>query len=112
MKLGAAFHLHTDTHIWVVAHESDAGIVIFNFSSWRSWNDHSCVIKPAEYVELKHDSIIVYEGGELVEGDSIQSLEQHGIRDVVQSVSEQVLAKIALGAKRSEQIPGKLKKLF
>jgi hypothetical protein len=53
--------------------------------------------------------------GEFVQGNSIQNLEQNGIRrhySQPASVSQEVLQKIAARAKVSTQTPGKIKKLF
>jgi hypothetical protein len=84
VKLGDAFRLQSYRdrlpHIWVVAYEANNTIVIFNFSPWASWKDHSCRIERAEYSELTDTSIIMYELGQVYEGiDKIKKLEDYGV---------------------------------
>jgi len=115
VKLGDAFLLNTvtsDDHVWFVAYQSDSAIVIFNFTSWSINKDHSCVVKPQEYSELKHASTVEYRHGELVEGDSIKILEEYGIRKFVAPVPAPTLVKIAEGAIRSDFTAQKIKRLF
>jgi hypothetical protein len=87
VKLGNAFRLNSvtsDNHIWVAAYVSNDTVVIFNFTSWQLKKDHSCVVKPREYPELKHDSVIAYMHGTLLKGQQIQTLESYGIREYLE----------------------------
>lgn len=98
MELGQAFLQNTftrDNHIWVVAYKSDTSVVIFNFTSYGIDKDHSCLVTPAEYSELHHDSIIAYGGGRLIEGEKIAVFENVFIRSVLSPVSSTVLSNIA-----------------
>jgi hypothetical protein len=77
---------------------SDDTVVIFNFTFWAVRKDHSCVVKPQEYLELKHDSVIAYIYGALLGRPQVTALEQYGIREYVSSVPLPVLEKIKRGA--------------
>jgi hypothetical protein len=114
VRLGEAFYFYSfrDEHIWVVAHECPSCVIIFNFSSWRESNDHSCRVSPQEYSELTRDSLIVYQHGQQIESGRIQHFKDNLIERFLTPVSQNLLDKIALGAARSQYIPGKLRKFF
>jgi hypothetical protein len=96
----------------VVAYQDDDNVIIFNFSTPRSWGDQTCIVKFAEYVELDHDSAIVYALGELCTGElDIRDL-RRSINRYVRSVPETVLKRIVQGAAISPRIPEKLQKFF
>jgi hypothetical protein len=117
VKLGDAFRLqwYRDklSHIWVVAYDADNTIVIFCFSRWASWKDHSCRIEIQEYSELTDTSVILYELAQVYEGrDSINMLNNHGVDYPLTPVPQPLLDKITYGATISELIPPSVKKYF
>jgi hypothetical protein len=115
VDIGQAFLQNTftqDPHIWICAHHSDAGAVIFNFTSYDLNKDHSCVITPAEYSELKHDSLIAYRWGRLIEPEKIFDYEHLYIRKYLNPIPSPVLEKIVRGARLSEFTAEKIRVLF
>ena len=109
VKLGDAFRLQwyrdKRSHIWVVAHDADDTIIIFCFSSWASWNDHSCRVEINEYSELKKTSVILYELGQVYKGpDEIAKLNQLGVDYTLTPISSPLLDKIRHSATISELI--------
>ena len=86
--------------------------MIFNFTSYDINKDHSCKISPAEYPELKHDSVVAYRWGRLIEGEKIEQFERLFIRKYLTPISSVVLDKIIRGALISDFTAEKIRKLF
>jgi len=117
VKLGDAFRLQwyrdKRSHIWVVAHDADDTIIIFCFSSWASWKDHSCRVEIEEYSELKETSVILYELGQVYEGrDNIAKLNQLGVDHTLTPIPPRLLDKIRHNATISELIEPLVQKYF
>ena len=62
MKIADTFLLKTvvrEPHIWVVAYYQDLTAVTFNFTTRQASSvDLTCTIGPAEYSELRHESVM------------------------------------------------------
>ena len=118
MKIADTFLLKAvvrEPHIWVVAYYQDLTAVTFNFTTRQASSvDLTCTIGPAEYSELRHESVMPFQHGKLWEGEgeeSIRLLEDHGISRFMNSVSSSVLRKIQQGAVDSPFTSNKIKTL-
>jgi hypothetical protein len=119
LKLGDAFRLQwyrdKRAHIWVVAYHADDTLVIFCFSPWASWKDHSCRIEIEEYPEeLTETSVVLYELAQVFKGPKeIARLNNYGVDRILPTpVSQPLLERIVHGATSSELINPHVKEYF
>lgn len=117
MNLGDVFLLPTTAsdHIWLVAYKDltpSPCIVVFNFTTRRSGIlDDSCIITQAEYTGLRHDSVIAYRAGRIIEGSKV-SFAATSVRQYLSPLPASTLRKIQEGAIASKYTAGKIKVLI
>lgn len=120
MKVGDAFifnlALSSDDHIHFVAFAEGtppSKLVLLNFTShYPGKCDETCLIKPHEYKQLSHNSVIGYRWARVVEGAAIQELIKSGIGKKLDPIPSNVMRKIIAGVSSSKFTPNKIKDLF
>jgi hypothetical protein len=78
-----------------------------------SWPDRDCILTPAEWNELEHDSTVAYSTCKF--GPAVKALEaaiQRGLFQEISSPSVAVLRKVILAAHASAGMPPGAKKLL
>lgn len=121
MRLGYAFYADwlsgSTPHIYFVACETDnphPQIVLFNFTTHRpGMHDETCIITPSEFPPLKHDSVVAYRHGEIMEGLALDHLRCSGLsRKLPEVIRPEIIRKIQEGAIASKFTNGKIKTLI
>jgi hypothetical protein len=118
MKPGHAFYADwisgPTPHIYFVACETDNLIVLFNFTTHHPGRgDETCIVTPSEYGELKHDSVVPYRHGEILEGLALDHFRKSGLsRKLQQNITPELLHKIQVGAVDSRYTIKKIKDIF
>jgi hypothetical protein len=78
-----------------------------------TWPDRDCILTPADWNELEHDSTVAYSTCKF--GPAVKALEaaiQRGLFQEISSPSDAVLRKIILAAHASAGMPPGAKKLL
>jgi hypothetical protein len=78
-----------------------------------SWPDHDCILTPADWNELEHDSTVAYSTCKF--GPAVKALEaaiERGLFQEISSPSVAVLRKVILAAHTSAGMPPTAKKLL
>jgi hypothetical protein len=78
-----------------------------------SWPDRDCILTPADWNELEHDSTVAYSTCKF--GPAVKALEaaiQRGLFQEISSPPEAVLRKVILAAHASAGMPPAAKKLL
>lgn len=115
MTFGDAFLLKAAIadHIWFVAYHQNDSAVTFNFTTLQdSTRDRTCVVTPRDYQALHHESVIAYQHGILWDSQQFDCLETHGVRQYLDPIPSDILARIQHGAVQSKFTQNKIKVLF
>lgn len=78
-----------------------------------AWSDHDCILTPAEWNELEHNSTVAYTTCKY--GPAVQALEaaiQQGRFDLISPPSQTVLRKVIAAARTAAGMPPAAKRLF
>ena len=78
---------------------------MFNFTSWNSGCDQTCIVKPGEHPFVKHDTVIAYGRGLLLERTARNELQRLGFYQGHAALSDSLLKRIQQGALDSEFTP-------
>lgn len=98
-------------HLWVVCSLPDerGAIVIINFTTRRTPSDDNCIIRPGEHPFVKHDTVMAYEKARILDTGAQKAIVSNPARCPPHvPVSPALLAKIQLGALKSDLTPQKI----
>lgn len=89
-----------------------AKVVVLNFTThYPGKCDETCIVTPAEYSGINHDSVIAYRHGLVLEGDELRNFRAR-MGTSLPSIGTVTLDKIVLGALTSPFTARKIKRLL
>ena len=110
MTLGETF-LNTNpyiaVHLWAIVSTPtvEHAVVMFNFTSWKSGCDETCLIKTGEHPFVQHDTVVAYRRGQLLSRAAWNELQRLGFYQEHAALSDSLLRRIQQGALDSEFTP-------
>jgi len=110
MNAGDAFLCPAkDEHLWMVISDPAADadhVVIVNLTSWKQGgNDSSGIVNTGEHPFVRHRSFVYYGGAKVDPLSHLKRLRTSGGLVLEDPLSEELLARIRLGAESSRWIP-------
>ena len=105
-----------DKHPWVVLSsplEDGDHVLIVNFTTWRQWEDQTCVVDPAECPQvLTSRSCLKYSGCQVWRLGVLESKEDYGEIERLGNVGPDVLHRMRQGVIDSPQAPYEAKDIL
>ena len=80
-----------------------------NFTTRRQYSDATCIIQPNEHPFLEHETVVRYDGSQVLSAAQVELVNRTGSRRQHQRVSQVLLERIRRGALDSPQTPDKVK---
>lgn len=88
-------------------------VVLVNFTGFDDlYKDDSCILEVGDYAWLTKRTCISYRDAKLAKETDLDALVRRELLRVMPPVSDAVLAKILEGAERTEELPGKCRRVL
>lgn len=88
-------------------------LVIVNLSSWRDWQDASCIIEAEEHPWVRHKTVVAYKHAKITSLKVIKAqISSNMISSYPDPVSPDLFRRMLKGALSSREIPAKVKEVL
>lgn len=103
---------HETAHLWVVltAPDTQAQMLIVNFTTLRPHSDSTVVIQPGEHPFVTHATVVHYADARLTAASAVTGALASGLFLPHQDCSPALLQRLLLGAFASPHTPEKIKR--
>lgn len=95
------------THLWVIVSdpEQDAdNVLIVNLTSWKSYHDQTCILRPGDHPWIQHDSCVNYPDAKVTSISTLEGLLSQGLITPKEAFDEEVREAIRARAGESEDL--------
>lgn len=119
MEIGDVFKLtdrKVNEHVFVVISHPQSNyheVVLVNFTSYdESRKDSSCVLGPGDHSWIRKTTCISYRDARVASESQLDSLVTTGQLVPLDPASDSLLGKILSGAERTDELPGKCRRVL